>query len=119
RLIPKITTTRKVVEYRPIALCNVYYKIISKLLALRLKPVLHDIVSENQSAFVPERATSDNVLITHEMLHFLKTSKAEKNSTMAVKTDMSKTYDRVEWTFIALVLKRLGFHDIWINWIIH
>ena len=96
RLIPKITTAKRVEEYRPIALCNVYYKIISKLLSLRLKPVLASIISENQSAFIPGRAISDNVLITHEVLHFLKNSKAEKKCTMAVKTDMSKAYDRVE-----------------------
>lgn len=117
RLIPKITTTSKVEEYRPIALCNVFFKIISKLLSLRLKPVLSSIISEHQSSFIPARAISDNVLITHEVLHFLKASKAEKRCTMAVKTDMSKAYDRVEWNFIAKVLKRLGLHDIWTNWI--
>lgn len=104
-------------EYRPIALCNVYFKIISKLLSLRLKPVLSSIISEHQSAFIPERAIQDNILITHEVLHFLKASKAEKRCTMAVKTDMSKAYDIVEWGFIAKVLKRLGFHEIWTNWI--
>lgn len=63
RLIPKITTASKVEEYRPIALCNVYFKIILKLLSLRLKPVLSSIISEHQSAFIPARAISDNVLI--------------------------------------------------------
>lgn len=117
RLIPKIQTASKVEEYRPIALCNVFFKIISNLLSLRLKPMLSSIISEHQSAFIPARAISDNVLITHEVLHFLKASKAEKRCTMTVKTDMSKAYDRIEWHFIAKVLKRLGFHDIWTNWI--
>ncbi|XP_022556970.2 uncharacterized protein LOC111205438 [Brassica napus] len=102
-------------DYRPIALCNVFFKIISKLLALRLKQVLHLIISENQSAFIPGRAIADNVLITHEVLQFLKTSQAQKRCTMAVKTDMSKAYDRVEWTFISKVLQRLGFHSKWVN----
>ncbi|XP_048615609.1 uncharacterized protein LOC125588345 [Brassica napus] len=118
RLIPKSLDAKRVEDYRTIALCNVYYKIISKLLSLRLKPVLSSIISENQSAFIPGRIISDNVLITHEVLQFLKTSKAVKKCTMAVKTDMSKAYDRVEWKFIEQVLRRLGFHEIWTNWLL-
>lgn len=102
-------------DYRPIALCDVFYKIISKLLAIRLKTVLNSIISENQSAFIPGRSITDNVLITHEVLHYLKISTAEKKCPMAVKTDMSKAYDRLEWEFTRQVLNRLGFDQKWVE----
>ncbi|WZZ24801.1 hypothetical protein YC2023_008202 [Brassica napus] len=84
---------------------------------MRLQPLLPHIISPHQSAFVPKRAIGDNVLITHEILHYLRTSKAKVRCSMAVKTDMSKAYDRIEWTFLEAVLRKLGFHECWISWI--
>lgn len=69
-----------------------------------------EVISENQSAFIPGMAISDNVLITHEVLHYLKTSEAHKNRSMAVKTDISKAYDRLKWNFLERVIFQMGFH---------
>lgn len=115
RLIPKGMGAKSTADYRPIALCNVYYKTISKLLSRRLQAILQSLISETQSAFVPKRAISDNVIITHEVLHYLKNSKAEKQLSMAIKTDMFKAYDRLEWVFIRRVLERMGFHPKFIS----
>ncbi|KAG7584818.1 Ribonuclease H domain [Arabidopsis thaliana x Arabidopsis arenosa] len=91
--------------------------IIAKILTKRIQPILPSLISPHQSAFVPNRAISDNVLITHEVLHYLRTSEAKKFCSMAVKTDMSKAYDRIEWGFLQAVLLKLGLHEKWVAWV--
>lgn len=93
------------------------YKIISKILVHRLKKILTSTVSENQTAFIPGRYITDNVIIAHEVLHSLRVRRRCANSYMAVKTDISKAYDRVEWSFLEGVLQKKGFDTKWITWI--
>ncbi|XP_012847034.1 PREDICTED: uncharacterized protein LOC105967016 [Erythranthe guttata] len=108
-LIPKVKKPEKMTEYRPISLCNVIYKFGSKAIANRLKPILCDIISPTQSAFVPKRLITDNVLVAYEINHFIKSNSSNRNNYMAVKLDISKAYDRIEWLFLRKILCRLGF----------
>lgn len=116
-LIPNGLGSKKVVEYRLIAICNVSYKIIAKIFSRCLQLFLHSLILDHQSAFEPGRAITDNVLITHEILHLLRISKARKRCTMAVKTDMTKAFNCIEWSFLRAVFEMMGFHEHWIGWI--
>lgn len=116
-LIPKVRDADKVSDYRPIILCTVSYKIISKILVLRLKKILGNIISDTQAAFVPGRKISDNVMVAHELMHALKSKKDCAEQYIAIKTDINKAYDRVEWNFLEEVMRKMGFSDIWIRWI--
>jgi hypothetical protein len=114
-LIPKVKQPTSVTEFRPISLCNVIYKLIFKVLANRLKIFLPHIIAPTQSAFIPGRLISDNVLAAYETLHTMHTGMKGKNGFMAMKLDISKAYDRVEWGFLEAVMKRMGFGERWIG----
>ena len=116
-LIPKIPNPVRMQDMRPISLCAVQYKIISKILCNRLKVILPEVVSETQGAFVAGRLISDNIIIAHETIHSLRTCDRVAEDFMAVKTDMSKAYDRVEWSFLETLLERMGFDRVWVCWI--
>ena len=102
-------------HFRPISLCNVIFKIVSKVLANRLKLILGSIIFECQSAFVANRIIIDNILISFETLHYMKTKRQGKTTHMALKLDMSKAYDRVEWDYLKASILKMGFHKKWLD----
>lgn len=110
-LIPKITEPETTKDFRPISLCNVIYKIMSKCLVNRLRSLLQDIISSNQSAFIQGRVITDNALIVFECLHAIKTSSDNKSQFCAYKLDLLKAYNRIDWGFLNDVLLKLGFQS--------
>ncbi|CAL1378422.1 unnamed protein product [Linum trigynum] len=116
-LIPKVANADSMRQMRPIGLCQVLYKIIAKILASRLSSVLPQIISPFQNGFVKGRCISDNILIGQEVMQFLKTKVRGQDKWMALKLDMEKAYDRVEWEFLFQVMKSIGFCEKWMVWI--
>ena len=116
-LIPKISFPKEVSHFRPISLCNVLYKVISKIMVNRLKPFMDSIISPYQSAFIKGRNISDNILLAYEIMDTLRKKKGRKYSFGALKINMSKAYDRVNWNFLRAVLTVMKFDTKWVKWI--
>jgi len=118
-LIPKVPNPESLDQYRPISLCNFTYKIIAKVLANRLKPLLPELIEMEQSAFVKGRQIQDNILIVQEVLHHLRIRKRKKKFQAVLKLDMKKAYDRIEWDFLKACMLKMGFCQQWVSWIMH
>ncbi|CAN1215535.1 LINE-1 retrotransposable element ORF2 protein [Linum perenne] len=114
-LLPKVDDPGNMRDLRPISLSNVVYQIVAKVFANRLKRLMPAIVSEEQSAFVKGRLITDNVMIACEMLHCMKRRQRAKDGEVALKIDISKAFDRVEWSYLSAILLKLGFSERWIN----
>ncbi|KAL5574665.1 hypothetical protein UlMin_016364 [Ulmus minor] len=115
-LIPKTDKPTSMNHYKPISVCNLVYKVIAKLLADRIKPLLHDLICPTQGAFVSGRSIHDNSFIIQEVIHSMK-KKSGQVGYVAMKIDLQKAYDRLNWEFLFAVLKAFGFHDRWIGWV--
>ncbi|KAL2248255.1 UNVERIFIED_CONTAM: hypothetical protein Sindi_2677800 [Sesamum indicum] len=106
-LIPKNDSPQSWSEFRPISLCNVTNKILSKLFYTKISQALPDLISPSQSGFVPGRLIADNILLAEEMTHHLDMSHSKGN--LILKLDMYKAYDRVNWKFLYMILEKMGF----------
>ncbi|CAL1372026.1 unnamed protein product [Linum trigynum] len=116
-LILKVDNVESIRQLRPISLCQFVYKIITKIMAERLATILPMLVTEGQNAFIRECQIVDNVLLGHELMHYLKIKSRGKKGYMALKVDMEKAYDRVEWPFLLAVMTKMGFSSVWCGWV--
>ena len=109
-LIPKIDNPTRVNHFRPISLVNSSYKMITKILVNRIRPYLDDLISPNQNSFIPGRGSEVNFIIATVIIHSMNKKKGKKGL-FALKLDLEKTYDRLEWPFIKHCLHYFHFSN--------
>lgn len=114
-LLPKIPNASSIDQYRPIAMANFKFKIISKVIAVRLAPIMPTIISDQQMGFIHQRSIKDCLCIASEATNLLHNKSFGGN--LALKIDITMAFDTLEWPFLLKVLKTFGFHDIFCNWI--
>lgn len=114
-LIPKSPHSTLVSDYRPISCCNVFYKIISKILANRLRVIIKDIVDPAQTAFIDDRSIVDNIHLAQEL--FRKYNRKSASARCVLKVHLQKAYDTIHWGYTEETMKFLQFPDIFIGWI--
>lgn len=98
-LIPKVKDPHNPSQFWPVSLCNVFFKLVTKTIANILKPILPSLIHNTQITFVTNRQITDNALVAFEIFHCMKKKTKGKQDFSALKLDMSKAYDRVEWLF--------------------
>lgn len=95
-------------QFRTIALCNVAYKVVSKIVDNHLQRFMHDIISGEQGSFIKGRLISDNFIIASEVFHSIQ-GKESTSDSVALKLDITKAFDKLEWRFLREMLLRLDF----------
>ncbi|XP_057444905.1 uncharacterized protein LOC130737157 [Lotus japonicus] len=109
-LIPKVDNPRSCKELRPVSLCNVSHKLITKILVNRIRPYLSNLISPFQSSFIPGRGTTDNAIVLQEVVHLMMKTRRRVGD-LIFKLDLEKAYDRVDWRFLEDTLRVFGFPE--------
>ncbi|XP_057440482.1 uncharacterized protein LOC130732451 [Lotus japonicus] len=112
--IPKVSSPQQLNEFCPISLIGCIYKVVAKLLAIRLQPVLAKVIDERQYAFIGGRNMLDSVMVVNEVVH---EAKIRKRPTLIYKVVYDIAYDSVYWDFLEYMMRRMEFSEKWIGWI--
>jgi len=115
-LVPKGDDPNMLEKYKLIALCNIIYKLISKVLANRLKPLLPLLISSEQTGYVEGHQIMDDIILSNEVIHSLKLL---ENPGMILNLDLSKSFDKPTWNYIHQMLLAFGFNNTWTRWIMN
>ena len=113
-LIPKVDLVVNLKQWRPISLCNVFYKTITKILAWRLRPVIKKLIHPCQCSFIPHRNCGDNIILARKVVHTMRTKRSGKGW-LAIKVDLEKVYDMLKWKFVVDALRDIGLSNIFIH----
>eukprot|EP00253_Pinus_taeda_P023384 PITA_23384 len=113
-LIPKKENLDTFEDYKPISLCNCIYKIIAKLIAVRIKPILSRCITNEQFGFLDGPQIHEAIGVAQETIHSVKQLKRKG---AVIKIDLSKAYDRINWVYIRMLLTHLRFKYDFIRWI--
>jgi hypothetical protein len=113
-LIPKVNNPKNFEDFRPISLCNLCYKLISKIIANRIKPFLSKSLSPEQMGFLEGRRIQDAIGTAHESLHSIKKKKLKA---LVLKLDLKKAYDCIDWDLLRMILLKIGLGLHLANWI--
>lgn len=114
-LVPKQHPANHMSDFRPIACCNILYKCITKMISLRLKKIMPCIISNAQSAFVPKRLIGDNIFLAQALCSKYHLSNGQPRC--AIKLDIRKAFDSLNWDFLLAVLQKMRFPATFIDWI--
>ncbi|CAA7027588.1 unnamed protein product [Microthlaspi erraticum] len=115
-LLPKVDSPERIQQFRPISLCNVLFKIITKTMVGRMKPVMTKLIGPAQASFIPGRLSTDNIVVVQEAVHSMRRKKGRRGW-MLLKLDLEKAYDRIHWEFLEDSLRAAGFSESWIQWV--
>jgi exonuclease III len=111
-LLPKSEDRLRIQNYRPISLLNTLYKVVAKIYANRMKPLIHHWILPSQTGFVPNRCILDNVFLAFEAIEWTLENKQDLSMLLL---DFEKAYDRVNWTFLRETMEIMGFSNKWVN----
>lgn len=117
-LIPKFDEPKFVCQFRHISLCSIAYKILTKILVNRLKPVMPYLISHYQTCFISGRSIQENIVVAQELVHSMRNMNG-KIGFFVIKVSLAKAYDRLRWAFVEKVMVEVGLPPSMVSNIMH